>query len=1081
MRKAEILATMLNYFRPATAKNGNFATSINISDFYISLMNHYLFTALLAAATAAPAAAQSWTEWKDPNVNAVNRLPIHADFFPFRSAADAEKNDPTMASNYLSLNGTWRFRFEERIDDDEANVRNTDFVATTFDDSQWATMPVPGMWELNGYGQPVYPSAGYAWGSWAENTPPLVPKAKNHIGSYRRWVDVPAAWKGQRTVLHIGSATSCVYLWVNGKFVGYGEDSKLEQEFDVTPYIKPGEKNLVCFKMLRWCDGSYVEDQDFIRLSGLARDTYLFATPAATRLDDIRLTPVLNMGNNSASLRVELNLTGSANVRLALKDANGTTVAEGTATNTTSKKKTLGHVLAELSLQQPKLWTAETPNLYTLYATLNDGTRDLETVRQNVGFRSVEIKNSQVLVNGQPVLIKGVNRHEMSTSGGYVVSREEMESDVRLMKELNINAVRTCHYPDDPYWYELCDRYGLYMVAEADVESHGMGYDERTLAKDSAYAWTHLERNQRNVGRCFNHPAVIFWSLGNEAGYGPNFEAAYDWIKRTDPSRPVQYEQAHLTGKSDVYCPMYPSFEWSERYCKDSTQLRPFIMCEYAHAMGNSGGEFSRYWDMVRKYPKYQGGFIWDWADQALRWKDKEGRAFYSYDGDWTEARTGSLNFNCNGLLNPEHKPNPHTWEVKHFYQNIWTRPVDLTKGEVDVYNENFFTSLNDVRLLWEVVRDGKKVTEGSVENLRVAPQQSVRTVLPIPTGWTDDKASEWLLNVRYVLKTDTALLREGHTLAEEQLVLSRPDALTDQGLKAMETLGKGKLKSVRKDGRLTVENGEASIAWNDSTGHICSYTVGGTQLLKDSAEITPNFWRAPTDNDYGAELQKKMAVWKAPQMKLTALTSEVKKGRARITASYAMECPKGELTMVYDMAHDGSLHVTQTLKADTARTPDLFRFGLQWPMPAKFENLSYYGRGPIENYADRQAATPIGRYAQTVTEQFYPYVRPQETGLRTDLRSWRLTDAEGRGIEVTSGTPFSASALHYTIDQLDGGADKQPTHSSLLKPADVTNLCLDLRQMGLGCVNAWGATPSKPYLMPYTDYTFSFTVRPVK
>ncbi len=1042
-------------------------------------MNHHLFTALLGLAASLPATAQTWNEWKDPNVNAVNRLPIHADFFPFRSEAEAEKNTPTLSPYYLSLNGTWKFRFEERINDDEKNVSDTGFVATSFDDSQWGTMPVPGMWELNGYGQPVYPSAGYAWGSWTENTPPLVPKDKNHIGSYRRWVDVPASWKGERTVLHIGSATSCVYLWVNGKFVGYGEDSKLEQEFDVTDFLRPGEKNLVCMKVLRWCDGSYVEDQDFIRLSGLARDTYLFAEPSAVRLSNLQLTPVLEA--DKASLRVELDLKGRAQVRLALKDAKGATVAEGVATNATGKKTFSAHASAVLNVSKPELWTAETPNLYTLYATVSDGKHDVETVRQNVGFRSIEIKNSQVLVNGQPVLIKGVNRHEMSTSGGYVVSHEEMESDVKLMKQLNINAVRTCHYPDDPYWYELCDRYGLYMVAEADVESHGMGYDEKTLAKDSAYAWTHLERNQRNVTRCFNHPAVIFWSLGNEAGYGPNFEAAYDWIKRTDPSRPVQYEQAHLTGKSDVYCPMYPSFEWSERYCQDSTQLRPFIMCEYAHAMGNSGGEFSRYWDMVRKYPKYQGGFIWDWADQALRWKNEEGRSFYAYDGDWTEARTGSLNFNCNGLLNPEHKPNPHTWEVKHFYQNVWTRPVDLKKGEVDVYNENFFTSLDRFRLCWEVLCNGEKKAEGSVEKLRALPQQSQRMVLPIPTGWTDDKTNEWLLNVRYELKADTGLLRKGEVLASEQLVLTRPDSLVDKGLADMNALGKGKLKAKRDARRLTLSNDNVQLAWDVQTGHLCTYNVDGTALLNDGAELTPNFWRAPTDNDYGAELQKKMGVWKRPEMALTALTSDVKKGRALVKASYRMESPKGELTLTYDVAHDGSLHVTEALKADTAKTPGLFRFGMQWPMPSKFEQLSYYGRGPIENYADRQAATPLGLYRQTVTEQFYPYVRPQETGTKTDLRTWKLTDAEGRGIEITAASPFSASALHYTIDQLDGGADKQPTHSSLLTPSDVTNVCIDLRQMGLGCVNAWGAVPSKPFLMPYADYTFSFTVKPVK
>ena len=1036
-------------------------------------MKHQLFTLLLATAPALAASAQTWTEWKDPNVNECHRLPMHADFFPFETMQQAQADSPQHAPNYLTLNGAWKFRFEERVDDDEANLQLTEAVMPNFDDASWTTMPVPGMWELHGFGQPVYPSAGYAWGKWYKNTPPLPPKEKNHIGTYRRWVEVPAGWKGRQVVMHVGSATSCVYLWVNGHFVGYGEDSKLEQEFDLTPYLHWGGRNLIAMKVLRWCDGSYVEDQDFVRLSGLARDSYLYARPAHCRLENLRLTPQLSDDFSHGHLQVELDLVGKARADLELHDAEGRTVAQGTATSRTAE--------TVLDVERPALWSAEQPHLYTLLASVRDERgRVTEVVRQNVGFRRVEIKHSQLLVNGQPVLIKGVNRHEMETDGGYVVSRSDMERDVKRMKELNINAVRTCHYPDDPYWYDLCDRYGLYLVAEADIESHGMGYGEHTLAKNPDYALTHLERNQRHVTRNRNHPSVIVWSLGNEAGYGPNFEAAYDWIKQADTSRPVQYEQAHESGKTDIYCPMYPGFDWSERYCRDSTKLRPFIMCEYAHAMGNSEGEFARYWELVRKYPKFQGGFVWDWADQALRWKDAQGRTFYAYDGDWTEAFTGSRNFNCNGLLDPEHRPHPHAWEVKHFYQNVWTTPVDLKQGIVAVRNEHFFTDLGNVCLAYEVLRNGQPMAAGTVEQLKAGPQEQVRVVLPKLAQLHTGDGAEWLLNVRYTLKADEPLLKADTEVASEQLPLSGAEGgLAFRPLAEEVAASKGKWHSKRCNGRWTVSNGRATVAWNDTTGWLCAYAFDGTPLLKEGEVLKPNFWRGPIDNDYGAGLQNRMRMWKSPQWNLLKMERKAKGGRVHVECHYALDTTSLRLNLCYDLTADGRLYVTQQLLPDSTRRPDLFRFGMQWPMPPQFERLTYYGRGPQENYADRKASAPLGIYEQSVTEQFHPYVRPQETGTHTDLRWWRVADRGGHGVELTSPLPFSASALHFTVGQLDGGPDNDIRHSSLLKPADVTNLCIDLRQMGLGCVNSWGATPSPEFMLPCRDYSFTFCLRP--
>ena len=622
---------------------------------------------LCAFALSGLAAFAQQNEWQDPNVNAINRAPMHTNYFAYESLEAAMRDCPVSSDNYLTLNGTWKFNWVANADQ-----RPTDYYKTDFNDRGWDDMQVPGIWELNGYGDPIYVNVGYAWRSQYKNNPPYVPVVNNHVGTYRKEIEIPADWKGRQIIAHFGAVSSNMYLYVNGKFVGYSEDSKLEAEFDLTKYLKPG-KNLIAFQVFRWCDGSYLEDQDFFRYTGVSRDCYLY-TRQANHIQDIRVTPDLDAQYKDGTLQVDLQLKGKGQVHLKLKDAEGNEVASAA---------TRGEAVT-MHVSNPKKWTAETPYLYTLYAQMSTSN---EVIPIKVGFRKIEMKNSQIWVNGQPVLFKGANRHEMDPDGGYYVSKERMIQDIQRMKELNINAVRTCHYPDANLWYDLCDEYGLYVVAEANIESHGMGYGEETLAKNPSYAKAHMERNQRNVQRGYNHPSIIFWSLGNEAGFGPNFEACYKWVKAEDPSRPVQYEQAGTNEFTDVFCPMYYNYEDCEEYAKGNID-KPLIQCEYAHAMGNSQGGFKEYWDLVRKYPKYQGGFIWDFVDQANHWKTKDGKAFYGYGGDFNPYDASDANFNNNGLISPDRVPNPHAYEVAYFYQNIWTKPVDMQKGEVSIYNE---------------------------------------------------------------------------------------------------------------------------------------------------------------------------------------------------------------------------------------------------------------------------------------------------------------------------------------------------------------------------------------------------------
>ena len=1029
-------------------------------------MKRQLLTCCLAMCSLATMAQHD--EWKNPEINAVNRAPMHTNYFAYSSSEEAAKADKENSSNFMTLNGIWKFNWVKNAD-----ARPTDFYRTDYNDKGWGQMKVPGVWEMNGYGDPIYVNVGYAWRSQYKNNPPYVPIENNHVGSYRKEIIIPAEWSGKEIFAHFGSVTSNMYLWVNGKYVGYSEDSKLEAEFNLTKYLKPG-KNLIAFQVFRWCDGTYLEDQDFFRYSGVGRNCYLYSRNKKY-IQDIRVTPDLDSNYTNGTLNVALNLNGSGTVELNLTDPAGKSVA-------TAQVNGNGQKSVVMDVSNPEKWTAETPNLYTLTATLKNGSNTLEVIPVKVGFRKIELKGGQILVNGQPVLFKGADRHEMDPDGGYVVSRERMLQDILRMKQLNINAVRTCHYPDDNLWYDLCDQYGIYVVAEANIESHGMGYGKETLAKNPSYKKAHMERNQRNVQRGYNHPSIIFWSLGNEAGYGPNFEQCYTWIKNEDKTRAVQYEQAGTNEFTDIFCPMYYDYDACKKYSEGNID-KPLIQCEYAHAMGNSQGGFKEYWDLIRKYPKYQGGFIWDFVDQSNHWKNKDGIDIYGYGGDFNKYDASDNNFNDNGLISPDRRPNPHAHEVGYFYQSIWTTPGDLSKGEIKVYNENFFRDLSAYYMEWQLLANGEVMQTGVVQDLNVAPPQTATLKLNL----NKEKicpCKELLLNVTYKLKAAETLMPAGSTVAYDQLTI-RPYTAKALELKNQKASNLDIVVPVIKDNDhnyLIVEGENFIIEFNKHNGYLSRYEADGMQLLNPGAQLTPNFWRAPTDNDYGAGLQHRYAVWKNPGLKLTSLKQSIENEQAIVQAEYEMKAVKGKLFLTYVINNEGAVKVTQKMEAGKEeKVSDMFRFGMQMQMPENFNEVEYYGRGPVENYADRNHSTLIGKYRQTVAEQFYPYIRPQETGTKTDLRWWRVLNISGNGLQFVGDAPFSASALNYSIESLDDGVQKDQRHSPEVAKAPFTNLCIDKVQMGLGCVNSWGTLPLEKYRVPYQDYEFSFILTPVR
>ena len=1039
--------------------------------------------------------AQS-NEWQNPKVNAVNRMPMKASYFSYENRTAAEKGVMNQSERFLTLNGQWKFLWVPHADQ-----RPVNFFAAGYDDAAWKYMTVPGIWEMNGYGMPAYVNTGYIWRNQFQSDPPNVPVENNHVGSYRRTIAIPDGWAGQQIIAHFGSVTSNIYLWVNGKFVGYSEDSKLAAEFDVTSYVKTGD-NLIAFQVFRWCDGTYLEDQDFLRLSGIGRDCYLYARDQRN-ISNAQFVGNLKDNLTNGVLDVTLDFSAKSKGMTAdieLFDATGKSVASKNITST-------GAVGVKTSLDAGavKKWSAEEPNLYKVFVTLKDAKGAvIEVIPFKLGFRSVEIKNAQLLVNGQPVLIKGVNRHEIDPNYAYYVPEERMLKDIKVLKEFNFNAVRTSHYPNQDRWYELCDEYGIYLVGEANVESHGMGYGERTLAKNPLYDVAHLERNQRNVLRNFNHPSVITWSLGNEAGDGPNFSAAYKWIKNYDPSRPVQYEQGIRAGENtDIYCPMYYTYENCERYLTNNP-AKPLIQCEYAHAMGNSLGGFREYWELIRKYPNYQGGFIWDFADQSVWITAPDGTKILGYGGDFDRYEGHDLNFMNNGVFAPDREPHPHTYEAGYWQQNIWTHDEDVANGKIKIYNENFFIDLSKYALKWNVQACGQTVKSGFVETLPVAaPQKDVALALPYTSAQLPDNG-ELFLNVEYVLKDKDGILPAGFAVAKQQLPIMEATLPTLEIKNVMvdRFATAGTVSLITNDRNfLIVSSQNFSVEFDRRTGFICRYLVNGEDYLAPGSDLKPNFWRAPTDNDYGANLQRRYAVWeniqfirppqagrppegqgRGAETRRSFLNGEMVDGIAVVTAEYNLEDLKATLTMTYKINNAGEILVNESLKTDpAAEISEMFRYGMRMKMPGQFDLINYYGRGPIESYADRKYSQFIGIFNQDVDQQFYNYLRTQETGTKSDIRWWQQVNVRGDGLMITSEEPFYASALFYPQETLDNGPEKYNSHIEFkTKDKDVT-VTIDKLHMGLGCVNSWGAIPLPEYRIPYKDYSFSFKLTPVK
>jgi beta-galactosidase len=1014
--------------------------------------------------------------WQDEFKNEYNRQPMHATYFAFESKRLALASNRQQSKYFQSLDGDWKFKWVDK----PAN-RPFGFWKTTYDDKDWVNFKVPATWEVNGYGIPIYTNIRYDFDYLMKPDPPHVPEQYNPVGSYRKEIMVDKDWNGKDIYIQFGAVRSCFYLWINGQWVGYSEDSKLPAEFNITRFIKPGQKNLIAFQVYRWSDGTYMEDQDMWRLAGVNRDVFMYArNPIHIR--DIQIIADLVNDYKNGQLNISLDFLNNSdpslknyNASFELLDSSGVSVSK----KSVSLGDSVNYKKVVFKLNDPKKWSAEEPNLYTLITTLTDNNgKVIEVIPQKTGFRKVEIKDGVLYVNGKAVLIKGVNRHEMDPFTGQVISRERMEQDVRIMKENNINAVRTSHYPDDPYWYQLCDKYGLYVIGEANLETHGMGFGANSLSKKPDWFLQHFQRDTRAVERDKNHPSVIIWSMGNEAGMGINFEKCYEWIKHRDSSRPVEYEPASATMFSDIYCPMYPSPDEMVRHVKfdSNSNHKPFILVEYAHAMGNTDGNFNDYWDTIRKYyPKMQGGYIWDFVDQGFQKITDRGDTIWSYGGDYGVDMPSDQNFNDNGLVAPDRSLHPQMLEVEKEYQNIFTSAANQ-EGTIKIYNENFFKDLHNVYLEWQLTADGKTVQKGKVVSLNIAPHQTgiVDLHYKIPGS-----KKEVFLNVYYKNKSAEGLVPANWTIAKDQLIVqSNLDKKTDfpEG---------DKLASLLTDSSIIIKSNKVKFIFSRKDGLLRDYVVNNNHFIKKGYSLKPNFWRPPTDNDFGAGLQEKLINWKRASHHYTLLGFTIDSSDnkyIKLYTHYSLPDVYAYLDISYGMNGGGMIKVTESMRVDSTRKePMMFKFGMQMMLPKMYNQMEWYGRGPSENYWDRKDDAFVGLYNMSVRDQFHPYLRPQETGNKTDVRWMKLTDKNGKGLMITGDTVLNISARHFIDEDLDDGLAKHNHHFGELKERDLTTLNIDLQQTGVGGINSWGTWPLKQYRLNYKDYNYSFIIKPVK
>lgn len=1037
----------------------------------MKLLSIPLFALYAMMALSPSARAQQTPDWENPAVFQINKEPVRATFLPFADVASVVADDYSRSPWFQNLNGYWKFQWSPT-----PNQRPVDFYKPSFDVRNWKEIKVPANWELEGYGIPIYSNITYPF----PKNPPFIDHSDNPVGSYRREFDLPQSWNGRRTYIHFEAGTSAMYVWVNGQKVGYTQNSKGPAEFDITPYVKPG-KNLVAAEVYRWSDGSYLEDQDFWRLSGIDRNVYLYST-ANVRIADFFARPDLDAAYKNGSLSVDVdvrNLSQSAasnySVEVQLLNANGVRLfAQTSKINVDAQQKQ--SVAITQKVNQPALWSNETPVLYDLVLTLKDASgKVLEHVGSKVGFRKVELKNGQMLVNGKAILVKGVNIHEHNPITGHYQDVETMMKDVRAMKALNINAVRCSHYPNNVNWMKLCDKYGLFLVAEANIETHAMGAEfQGWFEKKNHPAYrddwreAHMDRIVSLVERDKNHPSVILWSLGNECGNGPVFYEAYKWVKKRDNTRLVQFEQAGENENTDVVCPMYPGINTMKEYAERKSVNRPFIMCEYSHAMGNSNGNFDVYWDIIRSSPHMQGGFIWDWVDQGLLATDEAGRNYWAYGGDFgAQHYTHDENFCHNGLVWPDRTPHPGAYEVKKFYQNIWFSAENAASGVINVSSEFYQTNLDKFDFKYSITKNGE-IVHSAPFSVSLAPMGKTQVKLNLPK-LTEEEGVEYLLNLYAYTREGSDVLPQGHEIASEQLTLGNGSffaAKTMQGDAPTITDEKDRVKMKIPGMEVIIEKRSGIIGG-----------VFANNQWYFGKKPTPNFWRAPIDNDFGNNMHRISNVWRlaGENTSVKSIESKIENNKAIVVANMFLRDVASDYQLIYTLNANGSLEVDVNYTAGTNPLPELPRFGMIMSLDKSFDNVTYYGRGPWENYSDRKLASNIGIYSSKVADQYVPYVRPQENGYKTDVRWVMVTNNNGAGVKVTGKQPLGMSALHNYPEDFDPGLTKKQQHASDIVFRNETVLCIDLAQRGVGGDNSWGARPHKPFQLTEKIYSYGF------
>lgn len=1019
-------------------------------------------------------------ELENPYYLSENKEAPHASFMSFDNRQNAYTNRRENSKWFKSLNGEWNFKFAEGIKN-----RITDFAKTNIDLSDWDKLKVPSNFEMHGYGYPIYTNIRYPWAFDNSQVPPYVDMENNWFGYYRRDFVIPIEWETRQIFIHFGAIKSAGYVWINGKKIGFTKDGKTPAEFDITDYVKSGD-NSVAVEVVKWTDGSYLEDQDFWRLSGLNREVFIYSQPRI-RVKDLFVKSLLSEnyqdGEFELTIKVKNHLTDDSDLKIKYEILDNTKNKIALDEKEIKIKKISEYeVEFKNRINNIKKWSAEIPNLYTLLITvMNDAGEIIEIIPQEIGFRKVEIKGGQLLVNGRPILIKGVNLHEFNPLTGQVIDEELMMKDITSMKKLNINAVRTSHYPQPELWYQLCDKYGLYLVAESNIESHGMGYKlNETLGNNPEWLDAHIFRTKNSIERDKNHPSIIIWSMGNEAGNGYNFYNVYNWIKERDNSRPVQYERAGLEWNTDIYVPMYEKIWDMEKYAKKYSD-RPLIQCEYSHAMGNSHGNLKDYWDLIKKYPNLQGGFIWDWVDQGLLKKDGD-KSYWAYGGDYgPEDVPSDGNFVINGVVFPDRSLKPHSYEVQKVYQNVSFTGVDLLKGEIEISNDFLFKSLDGHFLEWTFEVDGKIVKSGEIYNIELNAGDSKNYILQLEDAYKTEGKNHFLNLFIKQRKDIHGILPDDLVIAREQFRIP----IKSINKKILEEI-KGDLKLEKRGNQIEVAGTNFKVTFDKTKGKMISYIYNGTQFIKNEEGLKPTFWRAPVDNDYGWKMPVECAVWKeVSENPLTVKVFDITKNdEIEILMKYDYEDINSSWESKYTIYANGKIQVCNQFVSMNSALPVIPRIGMKMTMPSEFTNVKYFGRGPFENYSDRKYASHFGIYETTVGDLYFPYIRPQENGHRTDVTCLVLKNKDGLGLKFESDNFFEFNALHNLIDDFDGGKDKNknPKHTNDIVVHDLIQLHIDHKMMGVGSDNSWGAMPHDKYLISPSSkgYKYSFKIIPV-